>query len=649
MTKTANLTQIGIGSVANDGTGDTLREAFIKVNDNFSALYQGGQLTANVADSKSLPGIVWQGDKNSGFYHPGNGQIGVALNGQEALLMTPSKLTWKGDEIAGHAYVDAKIDNIGAASGLMSLPVVDALPVDGLFDGRLVLFNDDNQTYLCLNNTWIPYKNNIIANGQSGIEVVNVFPTDNLWEGRTILRTSDTSIYVRRGDGWTRVLKYNTPAANGISAIDVVASLPSTGNFNGREAIFNDQVYIHNGTAWVSLGNYVSTSTTAMQVVSVAPTTGLVEGKVILLANTLNKSNANAYVYIDNKFENLGNLLYTRPSPPAITDDSIYTAALQDLSVTGQKLALLAVGNVNMAVNSVITSKIQDGSVTGAKFADGSITALKLADGAVTSVKIASGAVTETTIADSSVTTAKIVAGNVTTPKIADLAVTNGKLADGAVGTIKIADLAVTTGKLADSAISTIKVADKAITAAKLSDDAKTALTPVADQTALKLITTIENNLTVASALPSGSFVNRVNSYLYFNENKGNWVRSTYIPGTYDFDTGASTPDTSYGNASFKLTNYSTATLRVNIIATGAWYTDDLCNFRILRDDVSLFDFGFAARGFLTPFSKTLTIDILGGQTTTFSAEGWISTADRQYGRDFVLLGKFYSEFNSWV
>lgn len=33
---------IGVGSVANDGTGDALRNAFIKTNDNFTELYQGG-------------------------------------------------------------------------------------------------------------------------------------------------------------------------------------------------------------------------------------------------------------------------------------------------------------------------------------------------------------------------------------------------------------------------------------------------------------------------------------------------------------------------------------------------------------------------------------------------------------------------------
>lgn len=458
MTKTANLTQIGVGSVANDGTGDTLREAFIKINDNFSSLYKSGQFTANVTDSKNLPGIVWDKDKSTGFYSPSSASIGVALNGQESLLMTPSKITWKGDELANHAYVDARIDNIGAASGLMGLPVVDALPIDGLYDGRLVLFNEDNQTYLCLNNTWIPYKNNIIANGPSGFEIVNTFPTDNLWEGRTILRTSDTSIYVRRGSGWIRVLKYNTPSANGISAIDVVASLPTTGNFNGREVIFNNQAYLHNGTEWVSFGNYVSSSTTSMQVVSVAPTTGLVEGKVILLANALNKSNANAYVYIDNKFQNLGNLIFVKPSIPAIVDDSIYTAAIQDLAVSTAKYAGNSVTNEKLANLNITNIKIADNTITSIKFANSSITSEKLAPNAVTSTKLAEGSVSTVSILDGSITEIKIAAGNVTTAKIAPLAVTNEKIALLAVGNVNLSTNSVITSKIQDGSVTTAKL-----------------------------------------------------------------------------------------------------------------------------------------------------------------------------------------------
>jgi len=43
-----------VGTVANDGTGDSLREAFIKVNDNFSNISDIGFDAANVNVTRAL-------------------------------------------------------------------------------------------------------------------------------------------------------------------------------------------------------------------------------------------------------------------------------------------------------------------------------------------------------------------------------------------------------------------------------------------------------------------------------------------------------------------------------------------------------------------------------------------------------------------
>jgi len=57
---------INIGTVANDGTGDALRDAFDKVNDNFDELYAvpeevvGGKITiASTAPGSPATGDVW--------------------------------------------------------------------------------------------------------------------------------------------------------------------------------------------------------------------------------------------------------------------------------------------------------------------------------------------------------------------------------------------------------------------------------------------------------------------------------------------------------------------------------------------------------------------------------------------------------------
>jgi hypothetical protein len=41
------ITNINIGTIANDGTGDPLRQAFDKINDNFSELYARGAAGSN--------------------------------------------------------------------------------------------------------------------------------------------------------------------------------------------------------------------------------------------------------------------------------------------------------------------------------------------------------------------------------------------------------------------------------------------------------------------------------------------------------------------------------------------------------------------------------------------------------------------------
>jgi hypothetical protein len=49
---------IDYGATANDGTGDTLRNAFIKVDDNFSAIWEAGPVGSNVVISNNTIEII---------------------------------------------------------------------------------------------------------------------------------------------------------------------------------------------------------------------------------------------------------------------------------------------------------------------------------------------------------------------------------------------------------------------------------------------------------------------------------------------------------------------------------------------------------------------------------------------------------------
>lgn len=88
---------------------------------------------------------------------------------------------------------------------------------------------------------------------------------------------------------------------------------------------------------------------------------------------------------------------------------------------------------------------------------DGSITTAMLQDLAVTGAKIAAG----------TISTSKYGALSVDTAAIAALAVTTAKIANGAVGTTQLANLAATTAIINDLAVTTGKLAANAVTPAK--------------------------------------------------------------------------------------------------------------------------------------------------------------------------------------
>ena len=79
MPNTTNLSNVNVGSSANAGDGDVLREAFIKVNANFNAVYNSGQYKSYLSDTQDFPGYSWDGDTNTGMYHAGTGKIGFTI------------------------------------------------------------------------------------------------------------------------------------------------------------------------------------------------------------------------------------------------------------------------------------------------------------------------------------------------------------------------------------------------------------------------------------------------------------------------------------------------------------------------------------------------------------------------------------------
>ena len=81
--------QIGVGAVANDNTGDPIRDAFIKVNDNFDEAYATGIIDSNLVTpgneatptSVNLNGLTTSVD---------NADITVKANGTGQIILDSS-------------------------------------------------------------------------------------------------------------------------------------------------------------------------------------------------------------------------------------------------------------------------------------------------------------------------------------------------------------------------------------------------------------------------------------------------------------------------------------------------------------------------------------------------------------------------------
>jgi len=105
---TSNVLVIGVGSAANDNTGDPLRTAFQKINSNFAGLYNGGQFLANITSSATRPSYAWSGNVGTGFYLKTPNTIGVTGN----VVLDRSSDYYRGNLFLGASSVD-QIYSIG--------------------------------------------------------------------------------------------------------------------------------------------------------------------------------------------------------------------------------------------------------------------------------------------------------------------------------------------------------------------------------------------------------------------------------------------------------------------------------------------------------------------------------------------------------
>lgn len=268
----------------------------------------------------------------------------------------------------------------------------------------------------------------------------------------------------------------------GMTLVEIVGALPSTGLFSGRTVYLttDGKLYRYTGAAW-------STAVPAVDV-----TGQLTNAQIADLAATkVTGQLTNAQIADLATAKLTGQITQTQ-----ITDNSISTSKIAAAAITTAKIAADAVTANEIAANAITAAKIAAGQVTTAKLAAGAvtaneiaanaITAAKIAAGEVTTAKLAVGAVTANELAANSVTAGKIAAAAITaaavganeiianTANLANAVVTGAKIADATIGTAKIGDGQITTAKIGDAQINTAKIGDLQVSTLKIGDHAVT-------------------------------------------------------------------------------------------------------------------------------------------------------------------------------
>jgi hypothetical protein len=471
-----NFSNVNIGTAANSGEGDLLRDAFTKVNENFNSLYTGGQFLAFGTDGRLTPGYAWANDKDTGMYRLGAGRIGFTLNGAEALnLNEDGTITWYSASLATQNYVNTQLNNftggvsaanitvvVGTTSANVTvngIPVVASLPTLGNHEGRVVFNSGDvwiftgypvgNGGGLAANPSiarlagsdyrWVRFR------GDTALSIGTVKPS-TAPEGTLFYETGNAKPYLFLSGSWRTLASIVTSSAP--AGLEVLLSLPSVGdvdNYVGRTVVVGNFAYIFISGQWKLLSEYVSGATSGGGISSGSslPASANV-GELFRVTG----SGAGLYIY-DSAWKTIpqytANTVIARiPTLAALPSDVTYYSA-GDLIIVGSATYILnstktswdfftpnsgsgtitgvslnpgQVSNVELAANAVITAKIASNTIIGSKLVSNTLTTRELSDNSVTAAKLGANSVTTTKIQDNSITGIKLAANTVDGAKI---------------------------------------------------------------------------------------------------------------------------------------------------------------------------------------------------------------------------------------
>lgn len=273
--------------------------------------------------------------------------------------------------------------------------------------------------------------------GSGGVAIVTSLPASGTYTGETVFNSTNGIMYTWSGSAWVAVTLSTNYTPNVPAAVEVVSSLPSTST-DGK-VVFNttdNKLYERVNGAWVEVTITVNAAqevadgsiTTAkfaqgirpIEIVSSLPTTGNSEGRMV-------------YLTTDDKIYRFTGASFTASMPFGDLTGTIAANQIAANTVTAAMIQAGAIGADQIAAGAISAGKIAAGAITAEKIATSAIDADKIATNAITSDKISANSITSGKIAAAAIGTTQLSAGAVTATAIASNAVTADKVVAGSL------------------------------------------------------------------------------------------------------------------------------------------------------------------------------------------------------------------------